>query len=76
MGSHTADNMRIVGDLGRAGISGPAVGLGGGAGGEIGLEEGVQTLGRVVGHLLQADATRAGPAVGDLGGADHEDILP
>src|SRR3954452_4998419 len=45
MGGHAADDMRIVRDTGSAGIPGPAVGLGGGAGGEIGLEEGMQTIG-------------------------------
>src|SRR5919205_1942835 len=70
MGGHAADDMRIVRDPGDTGIPRPAVGLGGSAGGKIGLEEGMQALGRVVGHLLQADAT--GAAVRDLDGADHE----
>ena len=35
MGGHFADDMRIVGDAGGAGISQPAVGLGGGARGEM-----------------------------------------
>jgi hypothetical protein len=39
---------------------------------EIGREEGMQTTGRIVGHLLQADATGASPAVRDRNGADHE----
>src|SRR3954462_5049662 len=72
MGGHAADDMRIVGDAGSTGIPRPAIGLGDGAGGEIGLEEGMQTVGRIVGHLLQADAPGAGPAVLDLDGADHE----
>src|SRR5215210_6529653 len=72
MSGHAADDMRIVRDAGSTGIPGPAVGLGGGAGGEIGLEKGMQTIGRIVGHLLQADATGAGPAVLDLDGTDHE----
>src|SRR3954463_16812303 len=71
MGGHAADDMRIVPDAGSTGVSGPAVGLGGGARGEIGREEGMQTTGRIVGHLLQADATGAGPAILDLDGADH-----
>src|SRR3954471_20765300 len=70
MGGHAADDMRIVHDTASTGIPWPAVGLGGGTGGEIGLEEGMQALGRVVGHLLQADAT--GAAIPDLDGADHE----
>src|SRR4051794_35217165 len=72
MGGHAADDMRIMRDAGSTGIPWPVVGLGGGAGGEIGLEEGRQAIGRIVGHLLQADAARPGPAVLDLGGADQE----
>src|ERR671920_2265451 len=68
MGSHAADDMRIMLDAGSTGIPCPAVGLGGGAGGEIGLEEGMQATGRIVGHLLQADAAGAGPAILDLDG--------
>src|SRR5215213_2638938 len=59
MGGHATDDMRIVGDAGSTGVPGPAVGPGGGAGGEIGREERMQTTGRIVGHLLQADATGA-----------------
>src|SRR6478609_5970780 len=73
MGSHAADDMRIVvRDAGSTGVPRPAVGLGDGAGGEIGLEEGMQTTGRIVGHLLQADATGAGSTALDFDGADHE----
>src|SRR5438270_12920663 len=49
MSGHAADNMRIVRDAGSTGVSCPAVGLGGGAGGEIGREERMQTIGRIVG---------------------------
>src|SRR3954451_8748385 len=66
MGGHTADNMRIVRDAGSTGVPRPAVGLGGGAGGEIGLEEGMQTVGRIVGHLLKTDASGAGPGPATL----------
>src|SRR4051794_32131550 len=72
MGGHAADDMRIVRDAGSTGIPGPAVGLGGGAGGKIGREERMQTTGRIVGHLLQADATGAGSAVLDFYGTDNE----
>src|SRR3954447_6992870 len=74
MGGHAADNMRIMRDIGCTGIPWPAVGLCGGAGGKIGLEKGMQTTGRIVGHLLETDATGAGsgPAVRDLDGADHK----
>src|SRR5918998_3704313 len=72
MGGHAADDMRIVRDAGSTGVPCPAVGLGGSAGGEIGLEESMQTTGRIVGHLLEADATGAGSALLDLDRADHE----
>src|SRR3954470_11255372 len=42
VGGHAADDMRVVRDAGSTGIPCPAVGPGGGAGGEIGLEEGMQ----------------------------------
>jgi hypothetical protein len=71
---HAPDDMQIMSDAGSTGIPCPAGGLGGGAWGEIGFEKGVQTVGRIVGHLLQADAAGAGPAVLDLDGADHEDL--
>src|SRR3954453_957748 len=76
MGGHAADDMRIVRDPGSTGVPCPAVGLGGGAGGEIGLEEGMQTIGRIVGHLLETDASGAGPgpATLDLDGADHQHL--
>src|SRR3954453_15814615 len=38
VGGHAADGMRIVGDAESTGIPGPAIGLGGGAGGKIGRE--------------------------------------
>jgi len=72
VGSHLADDMGIVGDAGGAGISGPAVGLGGSTGAEVGGEEGVEAGCRVVGHLAQANATGAKAAVFDLDGADDQ----
>ena len=63
MGGHLADDMGIVVDAGSAGIGGPSVGFGGGAGGEIVGDEGMQAVGRIVGHLVQADAAGAGAAV-------------
>src|SRR5918912_3424475 len=69
MSGHAADDMRIVRDAGSTGVPCPAVGLGGGAGSEIGFEKGMQAIGRIVGHLLEADATGAGPAIRDLDGA-------
>src|SRR3954468_20399938 len=45
MGGHTADDMRIMRNAGSTRVPGPAVGLGGGAGGEIGLEERMQAIG-------------------------------
>src|SRR3954447_6399108 len=41
MGGHASDDVRIVHDAGSTGVSRPAIGLGGCAGGEIGLEEGM-----------------------------------
>ena len=72
MGGHTTDEVRIVHNAGSTGVPRPAVGLGGSTWGEIGLEEGMQAIGRIVGHLLQADAAGAGPAICNLDGADHE----
>src|SRR5260370_20841308 len=64
MSGHLTDDMGLVGEAGGAGISGPTIGLGGSAGGEIGGEEGMKAGGRGIGHLAQADA--AGAAVRDL----------
>ena len=44
MCGHVSGDVRIVCDVGRAGISGPAVGPGCGAGGEVGTQEGVQAM--------------------------------
>ena len=56
VGGHLADDVGIVGDAGGAGIPGPAVGFGGGAGGEIGGQKGMEAGGRVIGDLAEADA--------------------
>src|SRR5712671_7739914 len=72
MGGHLADDMRIVGDAGGAGVSRPTIRLGGGAGGDVGGEEGVEAGGRVIGDLAEADAAGAKPAVFDLDGADDQ----
>ena len=40
MGGHLADDVGIVGDAGGAGICRPPIGLGGGAGSDVGGEEG------------------------------------
>jgi hypothetical protein len=74
VGGHFTDDMELVIDAGGAGISRPSVGLGGGAGGEIGFEEGMQAGSRVIGHLTEPDAAGAGPAVLDLDRADDEDF--
>jgi len=69
MGSHLADDMGIVGG---AGISRPTIGLGGGAGAEVGGEEGVEADCRVIGDLAQADAAGAEAAVHNLDGAEDQ----
>src|SRR5262249_23517461 len=69
VGGHLANDMGIVGD---AGVSGPTIGLGSGTPAEVGGEEGVEAGGRVIGHLAQADATGAQPAIFDLDGADDQ----
>ena len=45
VGSHLADDMGIMSDAGGAGIPGLAIGFGGGAGGEVGGKEGMETVG-------------------------------
>jgi len=72
VGGHLADDMGIVGEAGSAGISWPAIGLGGGTGAEIDGKEGVEAGGRVIGDLAEADATGAEAAVFDLDGADDQ----
>ena len=74
VGGHFADDMGIMSDAGGAGISGPTIGLGGGTGADVGGEEGVEAGSRVIGHLAQAKATGAKPAVFDLDGADDQDF--
>ena len=74
MGGHLADDMGIMDEACRAGIAGPSVGLGGGAGGQVYGEEGVQTAGRVIGHLVQADASGPSAVADDLDGANNQDL--
>ena len=64
MGGHVSDDVRVVCDAGRAGVAGPAVGPGRGAGGEVGAQEGVQAVGGEVLDPRQADP--AGPTLADL----------
>ena len=55
------------------GISGPTSRLGGGAGGEVGGEEGVgDWRPKVISNLAEADAAGAKPAVFDLDGTDDQ----
>src|SRR6201987_5768537 len=72
VGGHLADDVGIVGDAGGAGIPGPAVGFGGGAGGEIGGQKGMGGGGRVIRDLAEADAAGSKAAVPDLGGGDDQ----
>jgi hypothetical protein len=51
MGGHRTDDMGIMDEACGAGIAGPSIGLGGGTGGQVGGEEGVQAAGRVIRHL-------------------------
>src|SRR6201984_3824283 len=72
VGGHPADDMGIVSDAGGAGISGPTIRLGGGAGSDVDGEEGVEAGGRVIGDLAEANAPGAKAAVFDLDGADNQ----
>ena len=72
VGGHLADDMGIVGDAGGPGVAGPTVGLGSGAGRQVGGEKGMQAGGRIIGHLAQTDAAGAGTAVLHLNGADNQ----
>jgi hypothetical protein len=76
MGGHLADDMGIVADAGGAGISGPSVGLGGRPRCEILGNEGMQAVGRVVGHLGEPDAPGSGAAVLAISTAPTTSILP
>ena len=59
-------------DAGRAGVAGPAVGPGRGAGGEVGAQEGVQAVGGEVLDPRQADP--AGPTLADLDSAGDQQL--
>ena len=72
VGGHLADDVGIVGDAGGAGVPGPAIGFGGGAGGEIGGKKGMEAGGRVIGDLAETDAAGTKAAVLDLDGADDQ----
>src|SRR3984893_11030668 len=74
MRRHLADDMGVVADAGSAGIGGPPIGLGGSAGREIVGDERMQAVGRVVGHLGEADAAGSSPAVLNLDGADDQHL--
>ena len=74
MGGHLANDMGIMDEACGAGIAGPSVGLGGGAGGQVGGEEGMQAAGRVIGHLVQADASGPSTVAFDFDGADDKDL--
>src|SRR6267378_8581845 len=74
VGSHLTNDVGVVFDAGSAGIGGPSVGLGSGAWCEVVGDEGMQAVGRVVGHLVQADAAWAGFTVLHLDGADDQHL--
>ena len=67
-----SDDVRVVCDAGRAGVAGPAVGPGRGAGGEVGAQEGVQAVGGEVLDPRQADP--AGPTLADLDSAGDQQL--
>ena len=71
---HLADDMGIMGDAGGAGICGPTIGLGGGAGGKVGGEKGMKAGGRIIGELAEADAPGAAAVILDLDGADDQHL--
>ncbi len=60
----------VVLDLWGPGVGAPAVGLGDGARGGGGSDEGMQTIGRMVPDLGEADAPR--PVTDDLDGAGDQ----
>ena len=73
MGGHRADDMRVMADAGDAGIAGPAVGLGAGAGAEIVMHECVQSGSRKVLDPGQPEA--AAPTFGiDLDRAGDQQL--
>ena len=74
VGRHLAADMGLVTDAGGTRISRPAIGLGRGAGGEVGGEEGMQAGGRIIGNLAQANAAGTEAAVLDLDRADDQDF--
>src|SRR5690348_18243914 len=74
VGGHLTNDVGVVFDAGSAGVGGPSVGLGDGAWCEVADNKGMQAVGRVVGHLLQADAAWAGPTVLHLDGADDQHL--
>ncbi len=64
--------MGVVLDLWGPGVGAPAVGLGDSARGGGGSEEGMQTIGRIVPDLGEADAPR--PVTDDLDGAGDQQL--
>jgi hypothetical protein len=60
---HGGNGVGIVDEAGGAGIAGPAVGLGGGAGSKVGGQEGAQAVGRASGNFRETDAGEACPAI-------------
>src|SRR6516164_6814370 len=69
---HLADDVGIMGDAGGAGISGPTIGLGSGAGGKVSGEKGMKAGGRIIRDLAEADAP--GAIILDLDGADDQHL--
>jgi len=68
MSSHVADHMRLVSEARGARVAGPTIGFDGSAGGDAGLEEGVQAGGRGVVDRRQTNAAGALALDFDRGG--------
>src|SRR5512144_3285078 len=69
---HRSDDVRVVSDAGSAGVSRPAIGFRGGAGGDIGVDESVQAGGGEVRDRRQPHPAR--PMAVHLDGAGDEHL--
>jgi len=72
--SHLTDDMGIMSYAGGTGIPAPAIGLGGGAGGEIGGKKAMKAGGRIIGKLAEANAPGAPAAILNFDGAGTSNL--